>query len=104
MPRRHPKEDDKPTGPSPQVLAERREQRKLRRQRKSPDQGLGKGLLTSRERSLFTLDQQCLRRKLPSVSTEEKGVLRRQIDSLQRELDLDQKLKGQRSVDVLKSS
>jgi len=88
MPRRHPKEDDKPTGPSPIVLAERRERRALRRIRKSPAQGLDNGLLTTEERSIISTELRSLRRGDALVS--DASTREQQIGSLQRELDLDQ--------------
>ena len=80
MHRRHPKEDDHKTGPSPIVLAERRQRRAERRVRKSPDENR-QALLTRQEERL-------IKRELSSLLTQSRTTEReQQIGSLERELE-----------------
>jgi hypothetical protein len=53
MPRKHPEQDPKSSGPSPAVLAERRAARAARRSKKSPPGSKRDTLLTPVERELL---------------------------------------------------
>ena len=97
MPRRHPIEDDKKTGPSPTAIAERRRHREERREKKSPGEDKA-ALLVNAERRVLVAGLHDMRR-LGSDDAE----ANRQFGSLQRELerdDVSRRANGRRNSEV----
>jgi hypothetical protein len=80
MPRKHPQQDPKSSGPSPAVLAERRAARAVRRSKKSPPGSKRDTLLTPVERELLEDQVRMLNHSSETMSEQEFKRLSRNLN------------------------